>query len=277
MQMCKADYVCLLNNDTIVNPNWLWPLVSFMEKNPSAGLCQPKVKSMREPSKFENAGASGGYIDIFGYPICRGRVFENIEEDTGQYNDTVEVFWACGVACFIRTSILKEIGYLDDNYFVYAEEVDMNWRAHLRGYDVFCIPRSEIYHWGKATTDKIGTDAKKGAFYEYMIHRNHVLILLKNYAWWNLLWVIPCKLMLEAMAFVAFFRKNRSKSWGIMKGLWWIMTHPHTIWKMRREAQKVRKVPDRVVMKKMLKTSVALESFLLKHNSFKDYEERCRW
>ena len=120
----KADYCVLLNNDTEQDPDWLSALVRVAEQDPTVASLQPKVLSMREPEKLEYAGAAGGFMDIYGYPICQGRVFDQLEEDHGQYDESRDIFWSCGVAMFLRMSVLRKVGVLDELMFIYAEELD---------------------------------------------------------------------------------------------------------------------------------------------------------
>ena len=146
-----AKYYLLLNSDIEVTPHWLLPLVEFMDSHPKAAACQPKLLSIVNRDSFEYAGASGGFIDRYGYPFCRGRVFDTIENDNGQYNTTVPVHWATGAALLVRACIYKEVGGLDGRFFAHQEEIDMCWRMRIRGYDIYCVPESQVYHVGGGT------------------------------------------------------------------------------------------------------------------------------
>jgi len=269
MRKSKAEYVCLLNNDTIVKRDWIKKLVDFMEENDNAGICQPKVLSLRNKKYFEYAGASGGFMDVFGYPLCRGRVFDSVEKDRGQYENNQEIFWASGVAMFIRRDILNKIGYFDKDFFTYAEEIDLNWRAQLAGYKVYSVPSSIIYHLGRATS---GKTKQSSLFSEYLLHRNHILILLKNYSLTSLLFILPAKLFLEKIAFFAFLVKKPAKSYAILKSLGWLISNIPSVVRKNIEVQKIRRISDKELRSKLLKTSVPLQYYLNGKDIFKEYE-----
>ena len=146
-----AEYVVLLNSDVEVTEHWLRPLLAYMEAHPEVAACQPKILSYHSRGQFEYAGASGGFIDRYGYPFCRGRVMSEVEEDRGQYDTVSPVFWASGAALFIRRKDYLETGGLDGRFFAHMEEIDLCWRLRARGRGLVCIPRSVVYHVGAAT------------------------------------------------------------------------------------------------------------------------------
>ena len=150
----EADYYVLLNSDIEVTHHWLTPLVEFMDNHQEVAACQPKLLSVADHDSFEYAGACGGYMDRYGYPFCRGRVFDVVERDNGQYDTVAEVLWATGAALFVRARIYKEVGGLDGRFFAHQEEIDMCWRMRLRGYKVCCVPDSVVYHVGGGTLPK---------------------------------------------------------------------------------------------------------------------------
>ena len=269
MRKSNAKYICLLNNDTTVKKDWIKKLVNFMETNENVGICQPKVLSLKDKRYFEYAGASGGFLDVFGYTLCRGRVFDDKEKDIGQYDYKREIFWACGVAMFIRRDILKKIGYLDKDFFAYAEELDLNWRAHLIGKEVWAVPSSVIYHLGKGTS---GKNKKTSFFSEYLLHRNHTVMLMKNYSLKSLSYILPAKTFLEMITFFAFLIKKPSKSYAILKSILWIFLNFPLIVRKHREVRKIRKISDKEIMKKMMRTSIALQYFLNRKKKFGEYE-----
>ena len=169
-----ADYYVLLNSDVEVTEGWLDPLVGFLEENPDAGICQPKVLSVAEPDRFEYAGAAGGFIDHFGYPFCRGRILSNLEKDEGQYDDPVECFWATGACMVVRSALYHHLGGLDESFFAHMEEIDFCWRAKLLGYQVWCVPASTVYHVGGGT---LPNNSPRKLYFNY---RNNLLMLFKN-------------------------------------------------------------------------------------------------
>ena len=142
LKSIKADIYCLLNNDVEVTPNWLDPILNCFENEPNTAIIQPKLLDYKNKSYFEYAGAAGGFIDKFGYPYCRGRIFNTIVKDEGQYNDGTNIFWASGAAFFIRSNVYFELGGLDDSFFAHMEEIDLQWRFLLMGYKVMAIPGS---------------------------------------------------------------------------------------------------------------------------------------
>ncbi len=170
----SGDYIVLLNNDVEVPANWLQPLVDLLDDNPSAGAVQPKLLQYTNRAKFEYAGASGGFLDKYGYPFTRGRLFFTLEEDHGQYDDASEIFWATGAAMMIRRSALDEVGLLDENFFMHMEEIDLCWRMKRAGYSIHVAPQSQVYHIGGASLPQ-GNPRKT-----YLNFRNSLLMLYKN-------------------------------------------------------------------------------------------------
>lgn len=171
----QTPYTVLLNSDVEVTPHWLEPLISFMNDNPNAAACQPKLRDYKNKAMFEYAGACGGFIDGLGYPYCRGRVMSVVEKDEGQYDGApAPVFWATGAALLVRTSVYNETGGLDERFFAHQEEIDLCWRLKSRGYGVYCVPESVVYHVGGATLNK--SNPRK----TFLNFRNNLLMLYKN-------------------------------------------------------------------------------------------------
>ena len=154
LKQIEAQYFLLLNSDIEVTKGWLTPLIDFLDNTPEAAACQPKLMSIADRQKFEYAGAAGGYIDKYGYPFCRGRIFDTIEEDKGQYDQPVSVMWATGAALMIRSSDYWEAGGLDGRFFAHCEEIDLCWRLRIMGRTIACIPKSIVYHVGGGTLPK---------------------------------------------------------------------------------------------------------------------------
>lgn len=170
----EAEYVVLLNSDVEVTEGWLQDMVAYMDTHPEVAACQPKILSYRHRNLFEYAGASGGFMDCYGYPFCRGRVFDTVEEDKGQYEEIVPVFWATGAALLIRLEVYRKVGGLDARFFAHMEEIDLCWRLRSRGYQLVCIPSSKVYHVGGATLKK---ENPRKTFLNF---RNNLLMLYKN-------------------------------------------------------------------------------------------------
>lgn len=171
----RYPYTLLLNSDVEVTPEWWQPLLRFMEENPDVGAAQPKIKSYRDKGSFEYAGAAGGYLDCLGYPYCRGRLFDCIERDEGQYDGApTDVCWASGAALIVRTSLYRELGGLDPKFFAHMEEIDLCCRMHAAGARVCALSDCEVYHVGGASLNQ-GNPQKT-----YLNFRNNLLLLHKN-------------------------------------------------------------------------------------------------
>jgi hypothetical protein len=173
LEQIDAEYYLLLNSDIEVTHHWLTPLVELMDAHTDVAACQPKLLSMFNRDSFEYAGASGGYLDRYGYPFCRGRLFETVERDNGQYDFCTDILWATGAALFVRARIYKEVGGLDGRFFAHNEEIDLCWRMRIRGYRVVCVPESRIYHVGGGTLPK-GNPMKT-----FLNFRNNLTMLYK--------------------------------------------------------------------------------------------------
>lgn len=174
LEQIEADYYILLNSDVDTPAGWLEPLAAFMEGHPDAGICQPKILADADRSRFEYAGACGGFIDRYGYPFCRGRILSSTETDRGQYDEPIEIFWATGACLMIRSSLYHHLGGLDESFFAHMEEVDLCWRAKRLGYEIWCVPQSKVYHLGG------GTLPQNSPRKLYLNYRNNLLMLRKN-------------------------------------------------------------------------------------------------
>ena len=174
LKKIDTDYYVLLNNDVEVTENWLSPMFELLESDESFATCQPKIKYFKNKKLFDYAGGAGGYIDFLGYPFCRGRVFDFLEEDYGQYDDLKEVFWTSGCCFMIKSKIFKKLEGFDKDFFAHMEEVDLCWRLKNLQYKNFCQPKSIIYHSGGETLNK--TNPKK----TFLNFRNNLIMILKN-------------------------------------------------------------------------------------------------
>ena len=196
-----AEYVVLLNSDVEVTEHWLQPLADYMEAHPEAAACQPKIRSWRQKGKFEYAGAAGGFLDRYGYPFCRGRIMGVVEEDKGQYDTIIPVFWATGAALFIRLKDYCEAGGLDGRFFAHMEEIDLCWRLRARGRQIVCVPQSVVYHVGGATLKK--ENPRK----TYLNFRNNLVMLYKNLPSEDLSSVMRIRAVLDYVAALNFALK----------------------------------------------------------------------
>ena len=173
LSQIEAEYYLLLNSDIEVTPHWLTPMLEYMDSHAEVAACQPKLLSVFDKNRFEYSGASGGYLDRYGYPFCRGRIFETVEADEGQYDDVADVLWATGAALLIRARDYKDVGGLDGRFFAHNEEIDMCWRLRLRGRRIVCVPQSKVYHVGGGTLPKANP---MKTFYNF---RNNLTMLYK--------------------------------------------------------------------------------------------------
>ena len=198
-----ADYYVLINSDVEVTENWLSPIISLMDSDRQIAACQPKILDYNNKGKFEYAGASGGFIDNLGYPFCRGRIFDDLEEDKGQYNDATEVFWATGACIFVRADAFWEVGGFDADFFAHQEEIDLCWRMKNKGYKIMVEPKSVVYHVGGGTLDA------GSPFKTHLNYRNNLKMLFKNLPLPSLFFIIPIRLVLDGVATLTFLTKAK--------------------------------------------------------------------
>lgn len=204
LSQVNADYFVLLNTDVEVSSNWIMPVIDLMDKDPKIAACQPKIKQYHNKAFFEYAGACGGFLDKFGFPYCRGRIFETLEEDKGQYDNVMEVFWATGACLFIRTSSFFEIGGFDDEFFAHMEEIDLCWRLQKSGYKIMCQPKSVVYHVGGGTLNS------SSSFKTYLNYRNNLYMLYKNLEK-NRFSIIFRRMALDGLSSIKFLMDGKPK------------------------------------------------------------------
>ena len=207
----EGSFYLLLNSDVEVRKGWLQPMLAYMDAHPEVAACQPKLRCQWAPEMFEYAGASGGYIDALGYPYCRGRVFNTIERDEGQYDDVVPVLWATGAALMIRREDYWAVGGLDGRFFAHQEEIDLCWRLRSRGRGVVVVPQSVAYHLGGGTLPK-GNPRK-----DYLNFRNNLLLLYKNLPEARLRKVFCIRFWLDGLASLQFLLRGQ---WGSFCAVW---------------------------------------------------------
>jgi len=203
MQNVEEDYYCLLNSDVEVTKNWLTPILTCFENEPQTAIIQPKLLDFKLKTHFEYAGAAGGFIDKFGYPFCRGRIFDTVEKDNGQYNDDIQIFWASGACFFIRKEVFRKLNGFDADFFAHQEEIDLCWRANNLGYNIKYISKSVVYHVGGATL-KEGSPKKT-----FLNFRNSLLMLTKNLPFEQLFPTLFIRLCLDGIAGIQFLFKGK--------------------------------------------------------------------
>lgn len=194
LRQIEARYFVLLNSDVEVTENWIGPVIETMESDKKIAACQPKIKDWTHPENYEYAGAAGGWIDGLGYAFCRGRVFDTIEKDHGQYDDATDIFWASGAALFIRSDVFKASGGFDPYFFAHMEEIDLCWRIQRMGFRIRFIPQSEVLHVGG------GTLKKDNPFKTYLNYRNNLIMMSKNLPTSSCVVKIALRMILDAVS-----------------------------------------------------------------------------
>ncbi len=215
LKKVNAEYFVLLNSDIEVTPNWISPIIDIFKKELSIAAAQPKILSYHQKEMFEYAGAGGGYLDTLGYPFCRGRIFDAVEKDHGQYNDARQVFWATGACLFIRSNLYHQLGGLDEDFFAHMEEIDLCWKLNRLGYKVYYEPRSKVYHVGGGTLSK--SNPRK----TYLNFRNGLSLIFKHLSPTDLIWKLPLRMMLDWLAAIKFgLDGSWADGWMVMKAHW---------------------------------------------------------
>jgi len=254
-----GDYFVILNNDTTQDPDWIDRLVEFMESNPAVGIAQPKLINAKDPDFFDYSGAAGGFMDRFAFPFARGRILDTIEQDTGQYGDVIQIFWASGTACILRKTIYEQIGLFDETFFAHMEEIDFDWRAQLAGWDVAAVPSAVVYHHSGFTLPP------ESPFKKYLNHRNSVYMLLGNYNLWHAVMRSFQRFLLDGLALAfSLFSGDFSRGIAILKAWWWIVSHPGDIIKKRKNTRSIRHRTDSEMDHRLYPASIALEHSLFK-------------
>jgi len=212
LEKIKADYFVLLNSDIEVPPNWIEPVIEYMEAHTQVAAAQPKILSWQQHTHFEYAGASGGFLDVLAYPFCRGRVFGQLEADQGQYNQPLTVLWATGACLFVRASAFWEAGGFDARFFAHMEEIDLCWRLQNKGWEVAVVPKAQIFHVGG------GTLPKSSPFKTFLNFRNSLWLLAKNMPARYFYPLLPVRLGLDVVAAVKFLLSGHfADAWAVGK------------------------------------------------------------
>jgi GT2 family glycosyltransferase len=212
LQHVEEEYYALVNSDIEVTKGWLTPILSIFDSQQNIGIIQPKILDYKNKAYFEYAGAAGGFIDKYGYPFCRGRIFETIEKDNGQYNDEIEIFWASGACFFIRKDVYRKLNGFDGDFFAHQEEIDLCWRAFNLGNKIKYTPKSVVYHVGGATLNE--SNPKK----TFLNFRNSLLMLTKNLPESQLFPILFLRLCLDGVAGIQFIFKGKFvHCWAILK------------------------------------------------------------
>jgi len=266
LKQVDTGYFVLLNSDVEVTENWIGNIVSLMDSDPSIAACQPKVLDFNDRTKFEYAGASGGFIDKYGYPFCRGRVFNSLEEDKGQYDNSTEVFWATGACMFVRSKAFWEVGGFDGDYFAHMEEIDLCWRLKNIGHKIYVEPKSVVYHVGGGTLNKLSSRKT------FLNFRNNLTTLTKNHSSRFLFWKIIFRMKLDGIAAFKFLLDGQPKHFfAVIRAHFafysWL---PKTLTKRKQAKQH----PNfKFSMGKAYNGNMVLEHFIRHKNSFSELDK----
>lgn len=270
-EIAKGKYLLFLNNDTIHEPNWIEPLVQLLEKNNNIAAVQPKILNYYQVNLFDYAGGSGGMMDFLVFPFARGRIFNEQEIDTGQYNSKQQIFWSSGTAFLVRKEIFEEAGKFDELFFAHMEEIDLCWRFHLMGYEVWSEPSSVVYH-KNAVTLPMYSEKKY-----YLNHRNSLIMLLTNYSLPLAIYVLPIRWALDVVAIIySILHGDWAHIKGIAKAHAWIVFHPRKLYQKRIRLKSIREARDRNILKKMYRGSIVFAHYILKKNRYSELVDKER-
>jgi GT2 family glycosyltransferase len=262
LNQIEAEYYVLLNSDVEVTPNWIAPVIALMDSNPLIAACQPKIRSFQDKKSFEYAGAAGGFIDHFGYPFCRGRIFDTLEEDLGQYDDYKEIFWATGACMFVRADIYHQLGGLDEDFFAHMEEIDLCWRIKNAGYNVYYCPESTVYHLGGGTLHK--SHPRK----TFLNFRNGLVLLYKNLPSSQLYTTLFVRMVLDGIAAIKFLLGGGFKDFLAVLNAHFNFYKNLSLWKQkRRDCSQLKNIDSNTGI---LHKSLIWSYFVKRKNKFKE-------
>lgn len=230
LEYVEADYYLLLNSDVETPEGWLQPLVDCLDRNPDVAVVAPKLTAYADRRTFEYAGAAGGYVDLLGYPFCRGRILRTVEEDGGQYDDERDVFWVSGAAFCCRAEVFHTLGGFDDDFFAHMEEIDLCWRIQLAGYRVRVVPASRVFHLGGGT---LQTDSPSKVFYN---HRNNLAMLYKCASSRQRLLVAVVRPALDLLAALSYLAQGRADNFRAVFRAWRDFLRWHSALARKRHA-----------------------------------------
>jgi GT2 family glycosyltransferase len=257
LQSINADIYCLINSDVEVTENWLSPIINVFKSDEKTAIIQPKILDYKDKTKFEYAGAAGGFVDLYGYPYCRGRVFNHLEKDNNQFNDISEIFWASGACFFIRSQVYHQLNGFDEDYFAHQEEIDLCWRTQNIGYKIKYVGMSTVFHVGGATLQE--TNPHK----TYLNFRNSLLNIVKNVPKKWFLFVVFSRLILDGIAGIKFLIELRPvHTWSILKAH---LSFYKNFFKFLGKRRKLQKKQDY-----NLHTSIVWQYFFLGRKKFED-------
>ncbi len=257
IRKARGEYLLILNNDTIHDPGWIEPMVEWLDSHPETASVMPKILSYSRRDWFDYSGAAGGFLDYYAYPYARGRLFDYLEKDTGQYDEPAEIFWSSGTAFMVRKEALDKSGLFDEAFFAHMEEIDLHWRLHLLGWAAYCIPSSVIWHHSGWTLPPDSYQKK------YLNHRNNLIMLLANYGCLTLLWITPVRILLDILSGgFALLKGDLKRAGALIMAYLWLITHIPYLVKKHIKHQSLRKIRDVKIQKKMTAFPIPLKVYL---------------
>ncbi len=260
LRQIEAEYYVLLNSDVEVTPAWLSPLLQLMDSNSSIAACQPKINAFHQQDSFEHAGAGGGFMDTFGFPFCRGRIFDTVEKDQKQYDDTQSVFWTSGACMVIRADLYHQFGGLDDDFFAHMEEIDLCWRLKNAGYALFYYGKSNVYHVGG------GTLSYESPRKLYLNFRNSLVMLVKNLPPNHVFTLVFLRMILDGLAGLQFLFKGSFVGFSaVLKAHFYFYTHFFQLLNKRKIA---RSFAQKDKHQELMQGSIAWQYFIRKKKKF---------
>ena len=263
IEQVASEFVVLLNFDVEVEPDWLDQAIDMLSSDPNLAAVQPKLRALQNRSQFEYAGGSGGFLDRYGYPFLRGRVFDTLEVDRGQYDDVVPILWASGAALITRRSAYIKAGKLDADFFLHMEEIDLCWRYRLLGWDIRVAPKGTVYHYSGAA---LSAERFRKMYYN---HRNSLVMLFKNYGFTRLLRCLPIRWLLDGVTVISsLFAKQPKRSAAVLAAYCYFLIHFPALISKRRQVQRMRLIRDRDLDHVIFPGSLVWHYFIRKEKTF---------
>lgn len=266
LRQIEAKYFVLLNSDVEVTANWLEPMVDFMDSNPDVAACMPKLLAYNDKQQFEYAGASGGFIDKYGFPFCRGRILGQIETDNGQYNDVRDIFWATGACMLVRSDVYNSLGGLDADFFAHMEEIDLCWRMKNQGHRIVVIPKSVVYHVGG------GTLPNNNPHKLFLNYRNNLFMLYKNLPAKAFHRTLIKRMLLDGLSVGMYLIQFKLRfAWAVPRAHFAFYKSLKSLRQKRAELQKVRTVEYH---NERYKRSIVIDYYLRRKRTFQCLNEK---
>jgi len=264
IRVTRAPFILILNNDTVHQPGWLELLLDKIKSQPNLAAVQPKILSWQDHNQFDYSGAAGGEMDIFGFPFARGRIFDKIEIDHGQYDSFPDrIFWASGTAFLARRELLLAAGLFDETFFAHMEEIDLQWRLQLMGYTIAVESRAVIWHRSGFTLDA------EAPLKKYLNHRNSLLMFMTNYKSLLTAYLLPVRILLDWMALIfSLLKLDSGRVGAIIKAHSWMLIHPRIIFQRRKLVRNLRQISDTEILARLYRNSVALSYYLLRRQTY---------